>query len=517
MKPLLILLMTALFAYGGTTANLPLSHWAYPFFERLEALGVINGMELRVRPVSRQIAAEWVRQSLEAAKKSPHLFSAGDLKLLEQLRGDFRDELGESAADAAPERHFYTMREQETILHVDILAAEQIDSRRSSGAPDQLLSHTTLGGNLRGQFGNNLAFFANARNTLTRGEKRDPNDENFNPAKGEPVVTSGANVYRDQTTAYFIWQKSAFRLQAGKDEFDWGPFFGKGFALSANAPPADMLRLCFRLKKFSFNSMHAWLRSPLGQKYLAAHRIDLQPLQGLSLGFAETVVYGGRGVEPSYLNPLIFYHFAEHHLGDRDNNNIVADVVVTALPRLTLAGEWYIDDMTSTKSWRNYFGNKFAWAVGGLWADAFRLRGLDLRFRYGQISPYVYSHWDSLNIYTHYDQIIGNRSGPNSDEFSIALGKQFGRDFRIELNGRLGRKGAGEADTSTRPPVGDRKEFLKGVVERRSSVGFRIIDQLVRDLFVSISYDYEDVRNADLVAGRSQSHHWVRFRIDCDY
>ena len=134
-------------------------------------------------------------------------------------------------------------------------------------------------------------------------------------------------------------------------------------------------------------------------------------LPGLYLGATETVIYGGRNLEPAYLNPLMLYHIAEHHLGDRDNNNLAFDLAFTRIPNVTLYGEWFIDDMTSTKLWSNYFGNKFAWVFGGLWADPLKLKNVDLRVEYTRISPYVYTHWDSLNIYTHYDKLSAIRLG----------------------------------------------------------------------------------------------------------
>lgn len=513
----LCLLLFAALAQASSTANLPLDHWAYPFLERLEAKGVISGYELRVRPLPRAAVADLVLQALTNAAQKPKRLTASDRRLLEQLASDLCDELSGHPLMTAlpPEPHFYSHREADAVFHFDLTAQQAILSNRRTDS-SELLSETTLGGQLRGSLSRSVAFFAEVRNTLTRGEERDLDQENYDPSHGEPITTSGENVYRDRATAYFVYDKSRIRLEAGKDEFDWGPFYGQGAALSLSAPPAELLRFAVRTQPFKFTYMHAWLRSPLGPKYLAAHRLDVKPMSGLYLGLAETVVYAGRDVELAYLNPLMLYHVAEHHLGDRDNNNLSVDAVFTRIPTVTLSAEWYIDDMTSTQSWRNYFGNKFAWSVGGLWADALMLPDLDLRLRYTKISPFVYSHWDSSNIYTHYDKIIGNPLGPNADEWSFQLGRQFGRDFRLELFHRRIRKGAGAADTVTRPITGDRKDFLAGTVERRALTGFRLVDQVRRDLFVSLDYAYEDVRNRALTDAADHGH-VVRLQIDWNY
>lgn len=521
LKNLLLILLLAGVASSAPSVNLPLEHWAYPFLQRLEAKGLFSNYELRVRPLPRDKAAEMVEQAFTKASTQPDLLSKSDWALLEQLRSDLSDEFQNRSSvikTVLPEPHLYKLREERGALLFDLVGRQSIISNRGQQySPDQLLSETTLGGQIRGQLGNTLAFFAQARNTLTRGEERDPDDENFDPDQGAPVVTSGKNVYRDRATAYFVWENPWLRMEAGRDEFDWGPSLGNGLALSQNAPPADLLRLSVRMNRCKFTYLHAWLRSSLGQKYLVAHRADITLFRGAYLGLTETVIYGGRALEPTYLNPLMLYHIAEHHLGDRDNNNISIDAAFTRIPNVALFAEWYIDDMTSTRSWKNYFGNKFGWSLGGLWADAFSLNNMDLTLRYTKISPFVYTHWDSINIYTHYDKIIGNDLGPNADAVFLQIGRQFGRDFRTEIYYQHTRKGRGTASTETQPLVGNRKDFLKGVFEQRSLVGFRVVDQVRRDLFITLSYSYQDIRNLGLIPGRFSFDHLVRFQLDVNY
>ena len=500
------------------SVNLPLEHWAYNFLSRMEAKGLFNSHELRVRPVPREKLTDIIEDIYTKASQQPKLLSRTDRRILEQLMSDFSDELRARGMSKKlkNEPHLFMVKEKVGTVYGDLIGQQSIISNRGRQYdPDQLLSETTLGGQLRGHIGGALGFFAEARNSMTRGEDR--TDESFDPSNGSPVVTSGASVFRDRATAYFVWEKPWLRLEGGRDEFDWGPGWHGGATLSRNAPPADLLRLFVRFKRFKFSYMHAWLRSGLGAKYLAAHRLDFTVMPGFYLGASETVVYGGRSIEPAYLNPLMLYHVAEHHLGDRDNNNLSFDATFTRLPNITLYGEWTIDDMTSSKSWSNYFGNKFAWVFGGRWADPFTLKNVDLRVEYGRISPYVYTHWDSINIYTHYDKIIGHWLGPNADTFIIELGWQLGRDFRIEVNAEHVRKGKGDANTVTRPPEGDRKDFLKGIVEKRNLAGVRIIDQIRRDLFVALSYTYRDTQNLFLEPGRTSYDHLARIQLYFNY
>ncbi|MBN1560384.1 hypothetical protein JW998_09050 [candidate division KSB1 bacterium] len=498
----------------GQAVNMPLEHWGYKFLARMEAKGLFNSYELRARPIPRDRCADIVAHIYERAFRDPELLSGTDWQLLEQLMGDLSDEFARDnfPAKMRGEKHLFRVQEPVGLFYGDLVGSQSIIANRGEQYdPDQLLSETTLGGQLRGHLGNIVGFFAEARNAMTRGEDRA--DESFNPDEGSPVVTSGANVFRDRATAYFVWDKPWLRLEAGRDEFDWGPGYHGGTTLTRNAPPADNVRFSVRFKMIKFSYMHAWLRTGLGAKYLAAHRLDISLFRSLHLGLSETVIYGDRNVELSYLNPLMLYHVAEHHLGDKDNNNLAFDLTCTHIPNMTLYGEWFIDDMTSTKIGSNYYGNKFAWLFGANWSDPLKLRNCDLKAEFSCALPYVYTHWDSINIYTHYDKIIGHWLGPNAASFYLEFGWQLSRDFRLELNAEHIRKGEGEANTSTRPAEGDRQDFLHGVVETRHLFGLQMVDQIRRDIFLALSYTYRDTRNLHQQQGLTSIDHLGRFHL----
>jgi hypothetical protein len=507
---------------AAQSVHVPLDYWGYGFFERLEAKGLVQSLALMDRPLERGQVARLLIETEKRAAAQPGLLTRTDLRLLDQLKGDFADELeqlNEIARPARGELHMARWHEGESRAFIDLYGRLSIISNRGdSYQPADLLAEGTLGGILRGRLGGTLGFYADARNALTRGEKIEGDqDENFDVSKGSPVTISGPNVFRDRALAYFVWEKPWLRIQAGRDEIDWGPGFHSGLALTRNMPPADMIRLTSRFHRFAFSSAHIFLRGTQNAKYLAAHRLDFLLRPGLQLGAGETVVYGNRDIEMAYLNPLMLYHIAEHHLGDRDNNTLFFDLSCTLLPGARLYAEYFIDDMTSTESLTHYFGNKFAFLTGALWSDPLGADNLDLRLEYSRVEPYVYAHHDSINIYTHYDKTIGHWLGPNSDSAFLLLGYQLGRDVRLETTLERIRKGEGAADTQARPVQGRSKHFLGGTVEKKYLTGLRIQDQVRRDLFVSIAYTYSRTRNAGRMAGRSADDHLARFEIAYNY
>jgi len=503
----------------GQSVNLPLDHWGYQFLERCEAKGLVESFDLRIKPVSRTILADLLIKIDNRLQKQPDLFSKTDWELFDQLKGDFADEIltkNIPLKNIKHERHLFSYSENNSQFYIDLQGRQSIISNRGSQYdPQQLLSETTLGGVLRGQLGGSIGFFADARNSLLRGS--DIEGESFDVSKGSPVVTSGSNVYRDRATAYFIWEKPWLRFEIGRDEFEWGPGFHGGSSISRNMPPSNMIRLSTRFKRFQFTSVHLFLSSSLGPKYLSGHRLDIKLLPGLYLGATETVIYGNRDVELAYLNPLMLYHVAEHHLGDKDNNTMSFDVTLTLLPQTKLYGEFFIDDMTSTKSLTNYFGNKFAFLIGGVWTDAFYFKNLDIHAEYARIEPYVYAHKDSINIYTHYNKVIGHWLGPNSDSAYLQAGYQFNRDVRLELSFERIRAGKGETNTIERPEEGMEKNFLSGIVENKKLYGIKLIDQIRYDIFVSISYTYLINKNLLQLQNENSNDHLARFEFYFNY
>ena len=496
-------------AYCQST-NVPLDYWGYEILERWSTKGIIRSFDLFTRPMSRKIFTNLLEEIDSKHQKDSDLLSVAEQQLLEQLLFDFN--LGK-------ERHLYTITEPHGTLHVDLYGESSIGLKRGSAfQSDSLRSSWTLGGIVRGQLGNAIGFYLDASNTMTRGDDEiQDSDEQFDPSQGSPVVISGKNVYNDRAIAYFVAEKPWIHFQIGQDEFSWGPNFHHGLTLNVQTQPTGMVGLSIPFSRFKFSYLHAFLKSGFQSKYLAAHRLDLKLLKNLFVAGTETVIYGNRDVELAYLNPLMPFHIAEHHLGDRDNNNLSFDVVYYPARNFKLWIEYFIDDMTTTKSLTSYFGNKFAFQTGLQWVNPAGIPNSQIDLEWVHIEPYVYTHWDSVNIYTHYNNIIGSYLGPNSESVMISWDQWVGRDLKINVFLRYIRKGEGNADTISRPLTGESKSFLQGIVEKRSSIGLVIREQIRRDVFIGLEYFYSDIKNFNHTAGRHSFSHNSRFTVQFNY
>gem|GEM_PF-302741 len=499
-------LLLAFFGLASAqTVELYRDHWSFDFIQRLTARGLLSPLEISVGPWLREDLAHGLARCWEHTSRSAPFLGRAEWGLLVQLIGDFSEELGDrgiALPAAAAETHLLSITDSTLRAHIDALLYEDVRSRRGTAyQPAELKSLTTGGILARGSLSRSLWFYLDARNTATRGGEV-PKKERFDPGQGLPLITSGKTVYTDQATAYLAGRTRWFGFQAGHGSLWWGPSARGALTLSGNIPPFDFVRLDAKWTRFRFTYLHAGLRSPFGQKYLAAHRIDWLARENLLLSASETVVYGLRGLEWSYLNPVMPYHVAEHHLGDRDNNNLSFDFWWRARPGLAGYGELLIDDLTLSASPLRYWGNKFAFLLGIHWLDPVGIRDSHIRVEYTRIEPYVYTHYDSINRYQHYDQIIGNPLGPNADEWFTEISKYLGRDFRALLWLSRIRKGEGSVARAHTTADGPNKSFLSGIVEKQTTVGCEVRHQIRRDLFVVLRYHQTWMVNLGHQAGR---------------
>ncbi len=474
--------------------DLPREHWAYTFIERLEVRGLVNGPLTRVKPWSRAQTVEMIRQVQRALLHNPSALSPTEKALFRQLQSDFSEELG-SPPNLPPEPHLLTIQDSTLSVKLDGVFRENIPSKHGSYfAPAELRSETTAGGIIRALVQPGLWIGVDVRNTAIRGGVVPPT-ERFDPSQGTPFVTSGKNVFKDQAAAYFAFKLPWFRLQIGRDAVWWGPSAREALTLSPNLPLFDLVRADARWKRLRFTAVHAELRSHFGRKYLAAHRLEWEVKPGLYLAGSETVVYGNRPVEMAYLNPIMPYHVAEHHLGDLDNNNISFEAWWRVRPGLAVYGEFFIDDMTLSEPLFKYWGNKFAFSAGSHWVNPLGIPDSDFTLEYARIEPFVYTHYDSINRYQHYNRSVGHWLGPDGDDWNLAFSRYFGRDLRVQLAFTQTRKGKGSLNVAHTQADSDTKTFLEGVVERRRVLHFGLRQQLWRDVFITLRYEKWWVHN----------------------
>ena len=340
----------------------------------------------------------------------------------------------------------------------------------------------------------------------------------------------------DETEAALTWQSRYVELLFGKTRSRWGWAESGGLALSGAPTSQTQLRAKITLGPLELTAMQAKLaQSPpviervdtLGNgrlqrfyadKYLAAHRLQVTPSPRLQVGLYEMTVYGQRGFDVEYLNPLMFLRSAEHYTGDRDNALLGADARWRAPLRTTLYGEMLIDDITTSRLGTGWYGNKLAFLGGAACTDPLGLVNTRLTVEYARLEPYVYSHKFAINSYQHYGTPLGYGAGPNSDTWYAALAWTPARPLALNVWSRTERHGANPASGRNvggdfrRPwQTGDAEsvQFLDGDLERRQSYGLNANLEIVQDLRIEAEVVYWDTMVRWEAGGQTESTGWI--------
>ncbi len=132
------------------------------------------------------------------------------------------------------------------------------------------------------------------------------------------------------------------------------------------------------------------------------------------------------------MNPVIFYSSIEQQTGSPDNALLGLDFKWNLKSGVSFYGQFILDEiivseLTSSKGW---WGNKYAYQLGGKYYNAFNIRHLDLQAEYNYARPFTYTHESIFTNYVHYRQPLAHPLGANFKEMLFIIRYQpFDRLF----------------------------------------------------------------------------------------
>jgi len=238
-------------------------------------------------------------------------------------------------------------------------------------------------------------------------------------------------------------------LQFGREKMTHGYGYGSKLILSGDSPDMDFFKLNAGYGVIKYTFVHA---STVGDfnldmskrytKFWAYQRLTLSLENLFDCSFGANVVYA-RPFEFAYLNPILFFGFAEKSLQDRDNKNIFLDFQTKFLKNIQFQGTLYLDDdqQFSFVTGISNINEKTAVQIGTFIYEPIGLKDLSLAFEYTKIRPYVYSHFDIKSDYTAYGISLGHPIGPNADQFFSRLTYNLNDWVRMGLEYSFTRKG----------------------------------------------------------------------------
>jgi len=445
-------------------------HWVYEYLERLEAKQFLPFVLNATRPMTRVEIAGYINSVYQNKQKLNRV----ERDQLQYLIGEFREELpgiysrqtttldritGSKWLDPvlpdiiyANGRNLLSVSSGPLRFYWDpILSRKRLYATADTLADKERVFEDSNGFVFWGTIGNNVGFYTNVRDTREWGTRSYPGRLNTTAERlGFVQGSGGEQIYHDETSAYVVLNYKSFYFQFGKDKNLWGPGYRGQLGLSDWATSYDFAKLQVISRRFKFTALWGVLQHYntdffIGnhkEKYIAAHRLEFAPFDFMELGLYETLIYSGRKFEPGYLNPVMFYRSAEHYLGDRDNATMGLDVELTLVPNTKIYGELFLDDLTTGKLGSGFYGNKFAYLVGGYYVDAAGIPNVDVRIEYARVRPYTYSHKFDLNSYRHYSTGLGHWTGPNSDDLYLELAYRYSRRLKFKSFFEARRHGA---------------------------------------------------------------------------
>ncbi len=246
----------------------------------------------------------------------------------------------------------------------------------------------------------------------------------------------------------------------GRDKHFWGNGI-RSLYLSDNSAPYLFLKYKLTFWRFEYVSMITQLTNPdrtsggsvdgtYLQKYGAFHHLNIKVTRWLDLGLFEGVISrrSGNNLDPSYLNPIIFYRAVEHALGSPDNVFVGADFKANAFNHMQIYGQLMLDEfnvknMIKSNGWR---ANKYGIQLGVKYIDI--IKHLDGQFEFNAVRPFTYTHDGALS-YTNYNQALAHPLGANFAEFITQLRYQPAPRWTLTLRNIEARVGQDTVLAST--------------------------------------------------------------------
>ena len=541
------------------TVEVPLTHWSYDLLDRLRTNGRCDLGTANTRPLSRTIL---LATMLKIYHESSERLSRTERESMAFLFYEFAEEVekleardgavasGEQQRTAqdrfvgwlpgpfyANARNLLAWRQQHFSFYFDPILYRD----GTYNHPDTLDSQDRVLQNISGftfwgTLGNKLGYYLNSRDTKEHGTRSYPTSSRITWPRYGFARGHGTHIYHDETIAYLFLSIPHLDFEVGKNQNRWGPGHTGSLMLNDYATSYDQIKLAVSFWKAKFTYLHGFLhqypplpltsyesngveRQIVANKYVAAHRLEMAPTPWLNFALHETILYGERGVELAYLNPIMFYRSAEHFLGDRDNAMMGADLEARPVRGLRLYGELLVDDFSVARLGESWYGNKTAWLAGLHATDPFGLPSSDWHLELVHLDPYVYSHTFPINVYQNYATSLGHWAAPNSEllHFEWLFWPQ--RQWRFRFIAEQYRHGAnpddrnvgGDIDRAFHVMDAQTVFFLDGIRERRRRFRLDASYELFRNLRVKAALEHTDFENAPATNGRLPVSTWSFF------
>ena len=251
-------------------------------------------------------------------------------------------------------------------------------------------------------------------------------------------VTPGEGYAYGNGPAYthYDWNASAdvsvgryfhFTLGRGKN------FFGEGLRslfLSDNTysyPYFKITTTAWHIKYVNLFTQMSDVRGAAGdpqnylRKFASFHYLSWNASKRVNFGVFEAIVWQDndpnypRGFDINYVNPMVFLRPVEFSLGSPDNALLGFAFNVKVGKRTLLYSQLMLDEflLANVRAGDGWYANKQAFQVGAVGHDVLGQKGLMLRAEFNYVRPFMYTHSDTRQNYSHAGQPLAHPYGSN--------------------------------------------------------------------------------------------------------
>ncbi len=514
-----ILFLVAVTSYAQEVP-IPQKHLVNQFIERQITLGNLLQSDVSVRPITYSKVREMFKQLTVVFDE----LSTKDRQLLRRFESEFSIEKFESTISFPlqkstlknigntafrkyqidrPELHLLSYRDSSVYAWADVS-----ETTRLEAIDESIYRRFTERVSVFGSLYDQLSFYVNFT---------------MNRFVGDSSLVYQIEDFKNEDHPYFdfvnwtLWYQSeaTFNIstkygnfQLSKTPVIWG--FSPEYSpiLSGSTQTFPYVNYSFKFKNIGFHFIHGSLlptesieihrNEGYPQKYLAAHRIELEINKNLIMSFNEMVIYGNRPFEIEYLIPVNFYWPAEHNQGDRDNLLMALDCSWRIKPGLRWYNTLFWDELAWEKVLSKWWANKFVFQTGIHWTSKTNPYLPDLRVEATVSRPWTYTHNELVNSYTSAGIALGLPQGPNSQSLLLKAGFWPSYHWYFNISSMLIRKGSGLGSSPMDnydlrdPELDDNTPYLLGDIHNSSEFRFETnysINRII-DLFGLMSYKY---------------------------
>jgi hypothetical protein len=354
----------------------------------------------------------------------------------------------------------------------------------------------------------------------------DEDYKNDTAAFGTSGKLNNPNIGRS-SVAYAQADFKNLNLFVGRMGRNFGMMNEPGLMLSDNAHSFDQVALTFSNKVLKFTTLFARLDDLYGydirdtaqtykwnKRYFSTHRFEIAILKNLEFVFSESVVYGGSDQSAllQYINPANLFYFVKlidrkaYH-EDEVNSLMSFELYYKPWKKLTLYGQFMIDDIDFVKSLRDSFPDRLGWTGKIVYSDPFP--GSQIYVVYNRVSNWTYNSFYTWGNYTFLNSSLGY---PKNGVENVRLGFDVFRLAPFMLSLRLQAQRERKQDMSA-AFIGQKSEFPMGVAQSSMQAAVDVTYFPWRYLQAGLSLEYVHADNFNHISGNSKDFLNVYFKL----